>query len=119
MDTDTKNASIVVKKYFKCMAEENVNEELSLLTSDFKKNHSVGKDSDIKSIKLISIKEASDNYKEDYSDKENTKIFIVKFDIQFKDDNKSVVESGVTKWTVTVIRKDKTSPWLIADVGVC
>ncbi|MBO3442632.1 DUF4829 domain-containing protein, partial [Clostridium haemolyticum] len=30
-----------------------------------------------------------------------------------------VVESGIDYWTVTVIRKDKNSPWLIAGMGVC
>src|SRR3712207_7232606 len=64
-------SSRIVENYFICMNDQNIEKELTLLTDDFKKNHKVKKEPNLKSIKLLHIKEADNSYKESYQDKEN------------------------------------------------
>lgn len=117
MDKDTKAAADVVKKYFIYENDQNVTMLSTVLTEKYKLEDK--KDPNFKSIKLLRIKVADNTYKESYKDKENTKIFLVKFDIQFKDDTKAVTDNGSYWWTFTVVRKNVNSPWLISGFGVC
>ncbi|QAT41627.1 DUF4829 domain-containing protein [Clostridium sp. JN-9] len=129
---DSKKQSLqprqVIENYFKYYNEKNREGILSTQTEvNNTPNIEFGFEN-LKYIRLISMSEDTNpRQKEAYMKygrgsingvkEENVLIYKVKYDVKYKKNEVGPQDSGMyTKW-VTIIRKDKNSPWLIDEIG--
>jgi len=129
--TDTKgdSAQAVVENYFKYENEKNKDKLLTTLTEHFNAPNVVWGFDNLESTKIINIEEEMDEkVKEGYlhngrgsingTTENNLKVYKVKYEVKYKNDEVSPQNSGIYDWWYFVIRKDENSPWLIDDMGV-
>lgn len=128
---DSKNISAqnVVENYFKYENEKNKEKLLTTLTDHWKDSNVDWGFENLDSIKLLSIEEEKNkSVKEGYlkngrgstngTTEDNIKVYKVKYEVKYKNDEVGPQESGTYDWWYYVIRKDENSPWLIDDMGV-
>ncbi len=118
----------VIENYFKYYNEKNREGVLSTQTEVNNTPNTEFGFENLKYIRLISMSEDTNpGQKEAYMKygrgsingvkEENVLIYKVKYDVKYKKDGVGPEDSGMyTKW-VTIIRKDKNSPWLIDEIG--
>jgi Domain of unknown function (DUF4829) len=127
-DVNTPEAQKVVEDYFKYMQEKK-QEKLDALF--YRKSHGDYGFSNLKEIKLLSIKENKRKISKEsfvthgngqvYGTKmSNVILYDVTYEVKFKDDNYGPLTSGTQADCFAIIRDDKKdSSWLIGDVGHC
>lgn len=114
----------VLKEHFKLLNEKKVNKLEQTVT----KRHegTLWGTENLEYIKIISIEEdTTEATKSGYLDygagakKKPTdlKIFKVKYEVKYKDDQKGPQPSGEYEWNYFLIKENKDSPWLIDDWG--
>ena len=130
--TDNLSAEQVVKKYYEYANKKDIDKLNLLMINSLNFNQS--ELNDIEHIKLLKIKDESE-----YPDKNSfihnvkkgflqnglgkelkpfdTKVFYVKYEVQYKNTDPRPLESGMHDVYFTVIQQKKHSPWLIAEIG--
>lgn len=121
------SSKATVENYFKYYNEKNKEKLLTTLAAHWASPNIVWGFENLDSMKLLDIKEDTsriDDYLEhgngtiNNTTKENLKVYKVKYDVKYKDDNIGPQPSGTYEWWYYLTRKDKNSPWLIDDMGV-
>jgi hypothetical protein len=115
----------VIQEHFKWKNEKDVEKTEKMLIEGRK--GIVWMFENLEYIKIISIREEKTDFwikrqirwaKSNGLKLDNVKIYSVEFDVKYINDEVSISKSGKDRWHYYLIRKDKNSPWLIADWGV-
>ena len=103
------SAEQVVRDYFKYQSEKNVAKLAEIMTPD--KKNIAWEFEKLEYVNLISIHEKE-------SSEENKKVFVVEFEIKFKNGSGSGLSDGkYPNYAILLIRDNASSPWLIYDWG--
>ncbi|MBU3192354.1 DUF4829 domain-containing protein [Clostridium bowmanii] len=124
----------VVEGFFKYYNQKNLEGMNTLTTEKYHSSESYWGFDNLEYIKVINIIEDTkkankevylrqtkkgqiiDTEKEK-SELENVTIFNVDFEVKYKKEGVGPTDSGRDKYSYTLIRKDKNSPWLISSFG--
>jgi PBP1b-binding outer membrane lipoprotein LpoB len=123
------NPEDVIKQYFEGYEERDAEKVYTTLTETYKKVHSISVSSisfeNIKSTKLLSVKDITDTNKEyvlhyiqgSNIAEENIKLYEVKFEWNLVDDTEAPAPNGEFIRDFFLTREDSNSDWLIKDMG--
>ena len=123
------SAQTVVEKHFQYRNEKNKEKLLTTLTKHWDNPNMKWEFENLDSIKIIDIEEERDErIKRGYLGngrgningvtEDNVKVYKVKYEIKFINDEVGPQDSGTYTWWYFLIREDNKSPWLIDDFGV-
>jgi hypothetical protein len=114
----------VVENYFAYNKEKDKDNSLTMTTKDFADSNMDFNINNINEIKLLDIKEEEILYDEEVEwyeifgskgkkDKEDQRLFKVKYEVKYKDENITPYPSGVYESDYHVVREDEGQEWLI------